>query len=86
MREMAVHNANPRPITRKRPGYPNRRLEELRVNEGLSPNALAYRAGVSGNTVRLAEAGMVPSPRVQYQIAAVFKLKPLDIWPLELRR
>jgi DNA-binding XRE family transcriptional regulator len=62
---------------------PNRQLQSLRLNEGLSPNALAYRAGVSGNTIRLAEAGWVPSPRVQFAIATVFDLKPLDLWPLE---
>jgi transcriptional regulator with XRE-family HTH domain len=62
---------------------PNRRLQSLRVNEGLSPNALAYRAGVSGNTIRMAEAGFRPSPRVQFAIAEVFELRPLDLWPIE---
>ena len=62
---------------------PNRQLQRLRVNEGLSPNALAYRAGVSGNTVRIAEAGFPPSPRVQFAIAEVFGLRPLDLWPIE---
>lgn len=66
--------------------HPNRRLLELRLNEGLSPNDLAYRAGVSGNTVRMAEAGFMPSPRVQFAIARVFGLRPLEIWPLEGRR
>jgi DNA-binding XRE family transcriptional regulator len=63
--------------------HPNRRLQELRINAGLSPNDLAYRAGVSGKTVRLAEAGYVPSPRVQYAIARIFELQPLDLWPLD---
>lgn len=62
---------------------PNRRLQELRINEGLSPNALGYRAGVSGKTIRLAETGWTPSPRVQFAVAAVFGLRPLDLWPLE---
>lgn len=65
---------------------PNRRLQALRLNEGLSPNALAYRAGVSGNTIRFAEAGFVPGPRIQYAVARVFDLSPLDIWPLEDQR
>lgn len=65
---------------------PNRRLQELRINEGLSPNALGYRAGVSGKTVRLAEAGFVPSPRVQFSLAAVFDLRPTDLWPLDRQR
>jgi DNA-binding XRE family transcriptional regulator len=58
-------------------------LQALRINKGLSPNDLAYHAGVSGNTVRLAEAGFRPTPRVQFAIARVFDAQPLDIWPLE---
>ncbi len=69
--------------TRSRHHRPNRRLQGLRINEGLSPNALAYRAGVSGNTVRMAEDGFLPSPRVQFAIASVFDLQPLDLWPIE---
>jgi lambda repressor-like predicted transcriptional regulator len=65
---------------------PNRKLQALRLNAGLSPNALAYRAGVSGNTIRMAEAGFRPSPRTMFVIADVFELKPLDIWPIEEQR
>lgn len=65
---------------------PNRHLQELRLNLGMSPNDLAYRAGVSGNTVRMAEAGFTPTPRVQFAIARVFDLLPLDLWPLENQR
>jgi len=65
---------------------PNRKLQELRINAGLSPNALAYRAGVNGKTIRLAEAGWIPTPRVQFQIAAVFELLPLDLWPLDRQK
>lgn len=65
---------------------PNRKLQELRINAGLSPNALAYRAGVSGKTIRLAEAGWVPTPRVQFQVAGVFELLPLDLWPLDRQK
>lgn len=67
----------------RRRRVPNRALQGLRINQGLSPNDLAYRAGVSGNTVRMAEAGFTPSPRVQFAIARVFGQQPLDIWPLE---
>lgn len=78
---MALTNTRSRSARpRKRP---NRRLQQLRINEGLSPNALAYRAGVSGNTIRMAEAGFRPSPRVQFAIAEVFELRPLDLWPIE---
>lgn len=65
---------------------PNRKLQQLRLNQGLSPNALAYRAGVSGNTIRMAEAGFRPEPRIQFAVANVFNLLPLDIWPLEDQR
>jgi DNA-binding XRE family transcriptional regulator len=71
---------------------PHRHLQELRINEGMSPNDLGLRAGVSGKTVRLAEAGWIPSPWVQYRIAQVFKdadgdpLRPLDLWPLERQK
>ena len=63
----------------------NTRLQALRLNHGLSPNELAYRAGMSGNTVRLAESGFVPTPRVQFALAEVFGVSPLDIWPLEVQ-
>lgn len=83
---MALTNAKPRTTRLSRTRRPNRRLQSLRLNEGLSPNALAYRAGVSGNTIRLAEAGFRPSPRIQFAIAEVFGLLPLDIWPLDEQR
>lgn len=65
---------------------PHLKLKELRVNAGMSPNDLAYRVGVSGKTIRLAEQGWIPSPRVQYQIAKEFGLLPLDLWPFERDR
>lgn len=52
----------------------------------MSPNDLAYKAGLSGKTIRLAEAGFIPSPRVQFAIAAAFDLLPLDLWPLHRDR
>lgn len=67
-------------------------LRELRLQAGLSPNDLAYKTGLSGKTVRMAEAGYIPSPRVQFAIAAAFKdeagkpLRPLDLWPLHRDR
>jgi DNA-binding XRE family transcriptional regulator len=65
---------------------PNTELQKLRINAGLSPNDLAYRAGVSGKTVRLAERGFTPSPRIQYAIARELGKAPLDIWPFEIQR
>ena len=61
---------------------PNRKLQALRINRGMSPNDLGYQAGTTGKTIRMVEAGHVPSPRLQFQIAEVFDLLPLDIWPL----
>jgi transcriptional regulator with XRE-family HTH domain len=68
------------------------RLRELRLKHGMSPNDLAYKARLSGKTVRMAEAGFIPSPRTQFAIAAQFKgedgnpLGPLDLWPLDRDR
>ena len=61
---------------------PNLRLTELRLNRGLSANDLGRLANVAGKTVRLAEDGHIPTPRIQYAIAAVFEKQPTDIWPL----
>jgi DNA-binding XRE family transcriptional regulator len=69
--------------TRRRP---NRQLQELRINAGLSPNDLARAVGVSGKTVRMAETGFVPGPRVQFLIAEHFDMRPTDLWPLTHQR
>lgn len=61
---------------------PHRLLMEMRINHGLSPNDLGREAGISGKTVRLAEAGFMPGPRIQHAIASIFGLKPTEIWPL----
>lgn len=66
--------------------HPNRRLQELRINQGLSQRDLAHEVGISPGTVRLAECGFVPGPRVQFAIAEHFGLKPLDLWPLSRQR
>lgn len=65
---------------------PHLRLKELRINAGMSPNDLAFRAGVSGKTIRMVEAGFIPTPRVQLQVASAFGLLPLDLWPLDRDR
>lgn len=76
---MAVQNGSRRRL-------PNRNLQALRINAGMAPSDLAFRAGTSAKTVRLAEAGWVPNPRIQFAIAGVFALTPLDLWPLETQR
>lgn len=65
---------------------PNHRLQELRINRGLSPNDLAAATGVSGGTIRLAEKGYTPGPRIQFALASYFGERPLDIWPLPVQK
>jgi transcriptional regulator with XRE-family HTH domain len=62
------------------------RLLELRINAGWSRVDLALKAGVGRETVRLAELGSIPTPRVQMAIASAFDLRPLDLWPIERQR
>jgi transcriptional regulator with XRE-family HTH domain len=62
----------------------HRELIALRVNAGLSREDLERKTGVSRETIRLAELGLVPStPRVQFAIASSFGKLPLDLWPIE---
>lgn len=61
----------------------NRQLVGLRINLGLSRKDLGLRIGISAETIRLAELGFVPTPRVQFAIAEAFDLRPLDLWPIE---
>ncbi len=86
LRVMVRTNAQSAALCRPARRRPHRQLQALRINAGLSPNALAYRAGVSGNTIRFVEAGFRPSPRVQFVIAGVFGLLPLDLWSIEDQR
>lgn len=58
-------------------------LMELRINNGWSRSDLAYRAGVSEKTIRMAEAGFRPGTRIQFAIAKQFDKKPTDLWPLK---
>lgn len=76
---MALKSANRR--TRA-----NRELIEARLNAGLTPNDLALRAGISGNTVRSAERGLYVGPRAQFAIAKALELQPLAVFPWERQR
>lgn len=69
--------------TRRRP---NRQLQALRINAGLSPNDLGREVGVSGKTVRMAEAGFIPGPRIQFLLATYFEQQPTDLWPITRQR
>lgn len=81
LREMALKSTH-----RSSRHRPNRALTEARLNAGLTPNDLAYRSGVSGNTVRSAERGLYVGPRVQFAIARALHLLPLDVFPWERQR
>jgi DNA-binding XRE family transcriptional regulator len=65
---------------------PHLQLIALRVNSGLSREALGYRIGVGRETIRLAESGFTPTPRVQFALASEFGMTPLDLWPIEAQR
>lgn len=78
---MASTNAKPRQTVRQ-----NRDLIERRINAGMSPNDLALRAGVSGNTVRAAERGLYVDPRSQFAIAKALGCLPLEVFPFERQR
>lgn len=65
---------------------PNRALIGLRVNRGLSRRDLERLTGVSRESIRLAEAGFVPGPRIQFALADYFSTTPLDIWPIERQK
>lgn len=65
---------------------PHLELISLRINEGLSRDMLALRAGVGRETVRIAEAGFVPTPRVQFALAKALSCTPLHLWPIESQR
>lgn len=73
-------------IAAKANRVPNHQLIERRINKGLSPVDLADRALVSPKTVRMAEAGFTPGPRIQLQIARVFDADPLELWPMERQK
>lgn len=63
------------------------KLHELRVNAGLSPEQLGYRAGVSGMTIRRIErGGCKPTPQTMFRLASEFDLDVIDLWPIERRR
>lgn len=65
---------------------PNLELKALRLNAGLSMEALGLRINVSRETVRLAELGYLPGPRVQFALAREFDRRPLDLWPMDRQR
>lgn len=83
---MALTNAKPRATVGRSRARINRLLIEMRLNAGLTPNDLARRAGISGNTVRAAERGLYVDPRSQYAIANALGARPLDAFPFERQK
>lgn len=81
---MALNNTQRR-IYSKRP-QPNRALIEASLNAGLTPNGLAYRARISGNTVRSAMRGHYVEVPQQHAIAAALGVGVLDLFPMERQR
>lgn len=65
---------------------PNRVLTELRINAGMTPNDLAHRAGLSGNTIRAAERGLYVEPRSQFAIAQALGRLPLEVFPFDRQK
>lgn len=65
---------------------PNIELQARRINAGLARSDLSRKTGVSVESIRLAEAGFVPGPRLQFALARALDREPLDIWPLENQR
>jgi DNA-binding XRE family transcriptional regulator len=72
-------------ITHKR-SRTNRLLIEHRLDAGLTPNDLARRAMVSGNTVRAAERGDYVDPRSQYAISAALDVARVVLFPFERQK
>ena len=72
--------------TRKARRPPNTELVALRVNRGLSRVDLERLTNVSRESIRLAEAGFVPGPLIQFAIAQAFDKQPLELWPIERQR
>lgn len=65
---------------------PNQTLVELRVNQGLSYREMSRLTGVSVPSISLAEKGHTPGPKIQFEIAELFKVRPTDIWPYERQK
>lgn len=72
--------------SRKRSVRANRILIELRLDAGMTPNDLARRAGIAGNTVRAAERGDYVDPRSQYAIANALDAARVVVFPFERQK
>lgn len=57
-------------------------LREMRINRGLTPEALGAVAQVSGRTIRRIEDGHLPTVRVMFALASYFEMEVGDLWRL----
>lgn len=64
----------------------NRLLIEHRLDAGLTPNDLARRALISGNTVRAAERGEYVDARTQFAISAALGVPRVVLFPFERQK
>lgn len=55
-------------------------VRDLRLNRGLTPEALGDKIGVSGRTVRRIEAGARPTVRTMFALANEFEMNVTDLW------
>ncbi len=55
-------------------------LARLRFNQGLTPEQLGEKIGISGQTIRRIEAGAHPRPRTAKKIADYFEREPSDLF------
>jgi transcriptional regulator with XRE-family HTH domain len=67
---------------RRRNVVTGRKLELLRRSQGLSPEQLGYRIGVSGRTIRRVEQGMVPIVSTMFALAQWAEEDVNDLWRL----
>lgn len=68
--------------TKRRTNTTGRKLRELRLNAGMSPEQLGNRIGVSGRTIRRVEDGMVPTVRTMFAIAEWADEPVVGLWRL----
>lgn len=57
------------------------KLRMMRIDRGLSREALAQKAGISSPTVKRLEEGELPSPAIAFKVAGFFDLRPTELWP-----
>lgn len=72
----------PTSLTDRRTNTTGRKLRSRRLNQGLSPEQLDNRIGISGRTIRRIEEGMVPTPRVMFALALWAEEEVVDLWRL----